>query len=283
MRKIVFEVEFLQDVEKATSIANVLYYQFKNKTGFFEGYEMPEYVPPSGLNKSSREYALYLTYVIAIDFQTDAVKLWSRARRLYEEEPRLFEPEVIVNLDRDYLRSIIRSLGARYPSGGADGWKKISKVLLDKYDGDPRNITREPLTLEELRRRLQDLPYLRGKKLSNFYIRAMGENGLFKIIDFDKLSVAVDIQVARVTFYTGVLRILGSYYGCIHHEPVRPMIEDVWNQAAQRIGVPAWYLDEPLWTVGSKLCSKKKCEKCPINNFCQKNFHVKFKGSNIMC
>ena len=123
---------------------------------------------------------------------------------------------------------------------------------------------------------------MRGKKLSNFYIRAMGENGLFKIIDFDKLSVAVDIQVARVTFYTGVLKILGSYYGCIHHEPVRPMIEDVWDQAAQEIGVPAWYLDEPLWSIGSKICSKKKCGRCPVEDECEKNFNVKFKGSNII-
>jgi len=281
MRKVTYEVEFLQDVDRAASIAETLYEQFKSKSGYFEGYEMPEYVPPAGLDKSSREYALYLTYVIAIDFQTDAVKLWNKARSLYEDEPKLFEPEAIAGLDRDYLRNIVRSLGARYPSGGADGWKKISKLLLDKYDGDPRNVTPQSMTLAKLRKRLQEFPYLRGKKLSNFYIRAMGENGLFNIEDFDKLSVAVDIQVARVTFYTGVLKILGNYYGCIHHEPVRPMIEDVWDHAAERIEAPAWYLDEPLWSVGSKLCSKKKCAKCPVRNLCEGNFRVRFKGANI--
>jgi hypothetical protein len=281
MRKVAYKVEFFQDIERATNIARMLYDQFKNKTGFFEGYEMPEYVPPSGLDRSSREYALYLTYVIAIDFQTNAVKLWSRVRNLYENDPKLFEPEIIMNLEKDYLRSIVRSLGARYPSGGADGWKKISKILLDKYEGDPKNLTKEQISLEELRRRLQEFPYLRGKKLNTFYIRAMGENGLFKISDFDKLSVAVDIQVARVTFYTGALKITGSYYGCIHHEPIRTMIEDTWSQAAKNLEIPAWYLDEPLWSVGSKLCSKKACHRCPIKEFCQKNFEVKFKGANI--
>lgn len=281
MKKMTYEVKFVQDIERAASIAGKLYSQFKNKTGFFDGYEMPEYVSPKGLNRSSREYALYLTYVIAVDFQTDAVKLWRRAKSRYEDEPNLFEPDVIVGLDKEYLRDIVRSLGARYSSGGADGWQRISKILLEKYDGDPRNITKEPITLAELKKRLQEFPYLRGKKLSNFYIRAMGENGLFKIKDFVKLSVAVDIQVARVTFYTGVLKIIGSYYGCIHSEPVRPMVEDVWNQAAQKISVPAWYLDEPLWSVGSKLCSKKTCGRCPIKELCQRSFEVKFKGSNI--
>ena len=59
------------------------------------------------------------------------------------------------------------------------------------------------------------------------------------------------------------------------------MIEDVWNLAAERLGVPAWYLDEPLWSVGSKLCSKKRCGRCPIKELCQENFDVRFKGASI--
>jgi len=277
----VYSAELFQDVDRAMEIAKTLYYQFKNRTGFFEGYNMPEYELPTGVSESSREYALYLTYVIAIDYQTDAVKLWSRARSLYEREPRLFKPETIVRLDKDYLRGITKSLGARYPSNGADGWKRISEILLRQYGGDPRNITNVPLTLSELRDQLQAFPYLRGKKLINFYMRAMGEDGLFKITDFDELSVAVDIQVARVTFYSGVLRVNCSYYGCIHREPIRPLIEDVWSQAAKRISVPAWYLDEPLWSVGSRLCSKNDCSRCPVEGLCAKNFGVKFKGANI--
>jgi len=279
--KIELKTNILRNVEKATLIGSTLYYQFKSKTGFFDGYEMPEYIPPSGLDRSSKEYALYLTYVIAIDFQTDAVKLWSRSRKLYEEEPHLFNPEVIVDFDKKELRRIVKSLGARYPNGGADGWIKISKLLLEKYDGDPRNITKEAVTLAELKRKLNEFPYLRGNKLSNFYIRAMGENGLFKISDFDNLSIAVDIQVARVTFYTGVLQIQGDYYGCIHHDPIRSLIEDVWSEAAKNIEIPSWYLDEPLWSIGSRLCSKRKCKKCPIIEYCNNNFNIRFKGSKI--
>uniref|UniRef100_A0A7J3X781 Uncharacterized protein n=1 Tax=Thermofilum pendens TaxID=2269 RepID=A0A7J3X781_THEPE len=36
----------------------------------------PEYVLPRGLVPGSREHALYLTYVIAIDYMVDAEKLW---------------------------------------------------------------------------------------------------------------------------------------------------------------------------------------------------------------
>lgn len=281
MKKVTYSVEFLQDVDKAVEIAQTLYHQFKNRTGYFDGYNMPEYVLPAGLDNDSRGYALYLTYIIAIDFQTDAVKLWSKARSLYEDQPRLFEPEVIVSLDKEHLRSVTKSLGARYPTNAASGWKRISEILLHDYGGDPRNITNIPLSLSELRKKLQAFPYLRGRKLINFYMRAMGEDGLFKITDFDELSVAVDIQVARATFYTGVLKIRGSYCGCIHSEPIRPTIESIWSQAAKRINVPAWYLDEPLWSVGSKLCSKKDCPRCPIQKSCERNFNVKFKDANV--
>ena len=216
MRSYDYHVKFISDLEKANRIAEVLHDQFRNRTGFFKNYQMPEYDRPRGLSKESNAYALYLTYVISIDFQTDAVNLWNRSKEFFERKPHFFDPEVIVNADDSTLRHIARSLGARYPNGAAKGWKKISQILLDKYNGDPRNITQRVMSLAEVRKRLSEFPYLRGKKLNNFYIRAMGENGLFKIEDFHNLSVAVDIQVARITFYTGVLKAVSSFYGCIH-------------------------------------------------------------------
>jgi len=61
----------------------------------------------------------------------------------------------------------------------------------------------------------QDFPYLRGAKLANFYIRVMGETGLFKVKDLDELDVPVDKQIARFTIYTGVLKLKsGKFQGC---------------------------------------------------------------------
>ena len=137
------------------------------------------------------------------------------------------------------------------------------------------------MSLAEVKKRVSELPYLRGKNLVNFYLRSMGENGLLKIEDFGDLSVAVDIQVARITFYTGVVEAAGNFSGCIHNEPIRPMIEDVWGQATRSLSIPSWYIDEPLWTIGSKLYSKKLCNQCPILRLCDRHFDVTFRGSNI--
>lgn len=70
--KQVIETRFESDEERAHKIAERLLDQFYNQKGFFKGYSMPEYVLPRNLVKGSREHALYLTYVISIDYMTDA-------------------------------------------------------------------------------------------------------------------------------------------------------------------------------------------------------------------
>jgi hypothetical protein len=46
-------------------------------------YKMPEYILPRDLVPGSKEHAQYLTFVISIDYMTDAVKLWRNAREVY--------------------------------------------------------------------------------------------------------------------------------------------------------------------------------------------------------
>ncbi len=142
----------------------------------------------------------------------------------------------------------------------------IFAVFTRKKEGgaSPRSLQQYKMVIKSFYRFLYDLPRHQYPKQvwnlnsgNNKRKAPIRPDGLFKIEDFDELSVAVDIQVARVTFYTGVLNIKGSYYGCIHHEPIRPMIENVWSEAAKKLSIPAWYLDEPLWPIGSKLCSKR--------------------------
>ena len=174
-------VEFKIDGSKAVKIAEKLLDLFYNRKGFFQNYSMPEYILPRNLVKGSREHALYLTYVISIDYMTDAEKLWRNSRGAYELYPERFKPENIVKMGDRTLRAFVRRLGARFSTTGMSTWRKISTILLDKYEGDPRNITRQSLTIKEIKKRLNEFPYLRGNKLSNFYIRAMGENELFKI------------------------------------------------------------------------------------------------------
>lgn len=271
---------FMYDIRLATSLGEILNDQFQNKTGYFEGHVMPEYIQPP-IDEGSRELALYYTFVIAVDYHTDAHKLWRNARRLYSQSPEYFEPENIVNVSDDELIAFVRSLGARFPNNGAKAWKNISRILIRQYDGDPRNITVEPLTSREVWRRLDKFPYIRGKKIGTLYLRVMGDLGLFKISDLDQLDVAVDVQVSRFTFFTGVLTPLGAMESCVHNPPIKPAIEKVWRHAAKRVGCAPWQLDMPMWVIASKQCTGKWCNPCPVKDLCKQNFDAIIQGNNL--
>jgi hypothetical protein len=90
---------------------------------------MPEYQLPQNLVLGSREHALYLTYVISIDYMTDAEKLWSGARGAYELYPERFTPEKILDASEKTLQVFLRKLGARFGFCAAKTWKKISIVF----------------------------------------------------------------------------------------------------------------------------------------------------------
>jgi len=283
MRKVTYNVEFFQDIDRATNIARILYDQFYNRKGIFREYSMPEYVLPRNLKEGSKEHALFLTYVISIDYMTDAEKLWRKSRGAYELHSERFTPEDILRISPRTVESFVKKIGARFSSNAAKTWIKVSKVLIDKYDGDPRNITKKPLEIEDVKRRLSDFPYLRGNKLSNFYIRVMGETGLFKVKNLNELDIPVDKQVARFTIYTGVLRLLSEQFvGCAQDEPLRSLIEEAWRNAAKKLDTAPWKLDEPIWTIGSKLCSGRKCGRCPVKSLCDKTKGITFKENTVI-
>lgn len=134
----VFPVEFEVDFDRAFRIAGVLLDLIRSGSWLVS---MPEYRLPRNLMAGTREHALYLTYVISIDYMTDAEKLWSKARGAYELYPERFTPERILAVSERTLEVFLRRLGARFSSSAAKTWKKISAILMNKCGGDPRNMT----------------------------------------------------------------------------------------------------------------------------------------------
>ncbi len=277
------EAEFAIDESKAAKLARRLFDDFYNGKGFFGKTAMPEYVLPRTLTDGTKEHALYSTYVISIDYTVDAENLWKRSRAAFDSDPGRFTPESVLSESDTSVEMFVKGLGARYYKNAAKTWKKISKILLDKYSGDPRLITPEPLSVAEIKRRLNDFPFLRGNKLSNFYIRVMGERGLFKVKNLSELDIPVDKQVARFTIYSGVLKLLSDeFVGCAQEQPLRGLVEEAWRKAAKALGVPPWKLDEPIWTTGSKLCSGRRCGQCQVEDLCEKTKGIDFKENTVV-
>ncbi|MEM4727854.1 MAG: hypothetical protein QXD04_06360, partial [Candidatus Bathyarchaeia archaeon] len=73
---ILFEIDYDRAVKIARVLSDLILHAHRLVS-------MPEYQLPRNLLAGSREHALYLTYVISIDYMTDAEKLWRRARGAY--------------------------------------------------------------------------------------------------------------------------------------------------------------------------------------------------------
>jgi len=270
---------FIVDYDKAANIAKILIDLRQNNPEYKPEKIMPEYQLPRNINEGSRELALYYTYIIALDYMTDADKLWQQARGTYEQHPEMFTPEKILEIDEKELAVFLKNLGARYYIKAARAWKEISTILLRDYGGDPRNITIEPLTIKEIKEKhLEKFPYLRGDKLSNFYLRVMGEKKLLKIMDFNDLDVAVDIHVARFTIYTGVLKPKTPVTEVVLNNQLKELVKEAWRRGAKKISMAPWMLDEAIWYIGKNLCREKKCSGCPIAIYCDKNIGIKVKS-----
>ncbi len=270
LTKKIVQIEFSIDDANAEKIAGKILKEFNHRKGIFANYQSPYSVLPAKIVTGSREHALFMTYVTSINYLTDSIQLWKKSRAAYTLFPDRFTPEKILRSSPQAVETFVKFIGARQVDKASKTWTTISKILVEHYGGDPRNLTKDPSRILEIQRRLRLFPYLRGSKLSNHYIRIMGEAGLFKVKDLSHLNLSVDRQVARFTIYTGALKLLSkSFVGYSDEEPLKGLIQEVWRNASKQLETPPWKLNEPIAIVES-LCGGKKCGKCPVDGLCEK-------------
>lgn len=115
-------------------------------------------------------------------------------------------------------------------------WKETSKTLVEKYSGDPRNITARPSAA--LRVPLSARPEA-GELL---HPRHEGNEGSSRSRTWPSSTPPVDKQVARLTVYIGVLRLKrGTFRGPVCNDPLRSLIQGAWRgpQGSRRGAVRA--------------------------------------------
>jgi hypothetical protein len=188
--------------EKRKEIANflqALVEQFNRKEGIYRDDYWPlSYLPP-GLDPRSLEAARYIFYFVQIDYQTRADRLVPSLQRCYQENPRYFDPEYLLSLSDEEVANILRKCGARFPTKDNKVWKYNSKILLERFQGDPRIIGAE-VTTEELKQRTRDFKTLGAHgKLFWLWTVTMSDPdiGAWKILDPENIVVPVDIWIYR--------------------------------------------------------------------------------------
>jgi endonuclease III len=259
------------NVERGIEIARVLEESFTNGVKIFSNTQnLIENQVPEGVRLLSKEHILFLFYIAPLDYLMKSELLYNRAKIMFKERPELFDPSYIANTFNEAklqeLANILQKyLGVRFPFEAANRWYKNSLLLLQSYEGDPRNIFKGITNARNLFERISKFRGL-GRKTGSMLLRCLIDLGIAKVDDINDILPPVDIHDVRIAFRTKIA--YSKEYSEGNARKFTRIIQDVWSYVCKKGNLNWLKVDRALWLLGSNGCAKKNCKNCPINNFC---------------
>ncbi|MDI6654710.1 MAG: N-glycosylase/DNA lyase [Candidatus Hydrothermarchaeota archaeon] len=253
-----------------TKIGEKILESYKSREGIFKEVDRFE---TSEEIKKSEFYLDYITFVSAIDYQKniDADKLWEAGEKWAKDYPWLFKPAELLNKQTSEIANTFKQItdykffkpqdvyiwlliaDALYKHGGN------TKTLLEEFEYDAYKIY---TTLSGNLKK--DFPFLSGPKILPMWLRILKEDAGIELKNMEKIPLPVDKNVARVTCNL----IFGEKFdGKV--EEIKEKVRKEWNDIAKELGLPVIKFDYPLWFLGSKGCSKRKCGYCSFRDDCK--------------
>ncbi|MGB9728277.1 MAG: endonuclease III domain-containing protein [Thermoprotei archaeon] len=167
------------------------------------------------------------------------------AYRAYQKLANMISitPNNIINLDIKKLKDAIREAGLYNTK--ADALKRLSKIILEKYNGSLDFLL--SMDLNEARKILTSLPKV-GPKTADVVLLMLGR----------KPTIPIDTHINRVSKRLGLVPQKSNY------DEIRLTLVKLYD--------PSEYLDVHLLLIqhGRKICKAihPKCLECPINRLC---------------
>jgi hypothetical protein len=246
---------------------------FKSRAGLLsETDDLVENQIPVGVEPLSRDHALFLFYTVANDHGMKSSRLYAKAKRVFLNRRDLFEPaKIVANFagpqDPELVDETGKQLGTRYPKETAKSWYVNSERLLERYDGDPRNLFRYSSDAQELLRAITAFRGY-GPKIGGMLLRAVIGLRFAEVSGIEKVLVPVDIHDSRISFLTGVLKLSDRTEDRIDYYAYVRQVQEVLLSACNSVGIRWPDVDRALWLIGSRGCVNKRCGLCPLCDVC---------------
>lgn len=243
-----------------------------NGAGIFGVVSMPESEPPVGVERGTREHALFITLTVALDYLRDAAALWSAARQAFEGETTrwLFDTARVARSSAEDVRAaLVSSRVALRPVKDAQIWQTVAATLDRRFGGDPRAMAeavdhRAPAMLEDLRRVPGEFPWLGGPKIGPLWVRMMSDEVQLLLRELELVPIPVDVHIARATYACGGL--VGSFTGTV--SAAAPAIKQLWGDALEGTGLRPLDIDQALWLQSREGCARRRGDFCPREGQC---------------
>lgn len=219
-------------------------FQYQNNQGIFNNKINAEELIPKDLDDLGR--ALYIFYVLQLDYAMKSQILYKGAKQLYSENKMFFIPDYIGKLSETSLAEIIRKyLHPRYINEAVKRFKINTDTLVNKYNGDPRNIFEKVLLAQEVLKKIKDFRGF-GPKIGNFFVRTMINTYNYSYPDIDTILPPVDIHDVKIA------HLLGYIENNQMTEKNIILVKKLWNDACIKAEESWLIFDKALWLLGSE-------------------------------
>ena len=262
------------DKVRAELVVQRVHEAFKQGKGLLaETADLVENQIPDGVKPLSKDHALFLFFIVANDHGMKSSRLYAQAKMLFANHKDLFEPKYITGNfsspdDPRLIEMTGKYLGTRYPKETAKSWFLNAQELLDKYDGDPRELLTSTPDAKALIKKIRAFRGY-GPKIGGMFLRAAIGLGFAKVTGIDEVLVPVDIHDSRISFLTGIVRDNKSNNEKLNYYDYVTQVQKMLLDTCNSLNLEWLDTDRALWLIGSRGCVNKRCVLCPLSDLCE--------------
>ncbi|NMB80864.1 MAG: hypothetical protein GYA14_03510 [Ignavibacteria bacterium] len=225
-----------------------------------EGLDLRWYRLRKGKSTSKKDANKFILGAI-IDYQIPAQQAWDNSERLADEilgDPDNIWEEINKYSHKRWMGKFKQFRLHRFPKAHERIWK-IGKRILEKYNGDTRNIWKDH-TINNTLSNLLNLGM--GKQISSMVIGALIDSHILN----GKGDVKADLHVRRV---------LGRVFRAAEY--LAREVDQVISLTHSIHKNNPWLLDRGLFLVGKNFCFSKRplCTECKFKKVCKFYFKNK--------
>ena len=276
--------------ERLVENCNILLEAYRNKRNVFSlNKPTCESILPEDIERDSREYTNYLTFMSIPNLMVDANVLFEKGRLLYKKEPWVFEPSEVFEKDKDQLKIVKRKRSKIFVAPHIDEilskelehglhealsgkWYKTARKLHRVYDDDSRNVFKYVTDFDVALRRLdvgkskqpierevRNTSFPRfggfGNKTGPLLIIWFIKYGFIK--DMDRFEIKQPIDAHGFNLYIG--RGITDIDERIRKEKFTRNVQELLRDAFKRNNIPPIDFHYAQWRLGSEVCNSNNC------------------------
>jgi endonuclease III len=245
----------------AYNVLDVLVDSYLNRCPPYNEAVLPQELKPNSLKVDgsyfgSHQHAMYFWNVCS--YMSGRVKsdvAFKRMTDIFNESPELFDCQTLAGTDPAMISKILKNHGLGRQNMVANNWVENAQKLVDKYDGDPRNIFDGIVSYDDCVDRIKcdkDKGFHGFReKMTSMILYFFMDEGLVTGIDFPP---PVDFHVQRIALATEMISIEPQ---CFHKcSAIEDTLRELFKGYLDDRHTDPLDLTNAIWTLSSSFCNQ---------------------------